>query len=94
VFVFRYEKAEALSVVITAPGGHRAECRIAEADLAVEGEKQAPPREVEERSRLRDLAAGLGLVLGLAAFAVSWANHRRIRKLRDELRAFQEQMRR
>jgi cobalt/nickel transport system permease protein len=75
-FRFSYGQAEDLSVHVRAPGGHRALRLIKAAEL--EGKTAGePPRP----SRLRDLLLGLAVVLGAGAFAMSWRNSVRLRRL-------------
>jgi cobalt/nickel transport system permease protein len=91
-FVFAFEKAEPLTVQITAPGGHRATCNIAaeqlegtstEADSETSVKRGSRQNGVE--GRLQELAAGVALLLAAAAFALSWSNRRRLRRMEDDL---------
>jgi hypothetical protein len=75
-FVFKYEQPEPLRVVVVAPGGHRAEVKL------FEGTAPPPPS-----SPIRDLLLGLALLLALAAFALSIANARKLRRLTERVAA-------
>jgi cobalt/nickel transport system permease protein len=90
-FTFHYTTAEPLTVQISAPGGHRAECKLDAEQLraatehrsgheSADSSRSATARSTGE-NRLRDLAAGVGLLLGATAFAMSWLNHRQLRRL-------------
>jgi cobalt/nickel transport system permease protein len=83
VFVFTYEKAEPLRVQVEAPGGHRAECKLSAEELGGSSPVPAgpPTPSGEPRSRWRDLVVGLGFLLALAAFVLSWLNARQLRRL-------------
>jgi cobalt/nickel transport system permease protein len=87
-FVFAFEKAEPLTVHITAPGGHRATCKITAEELegASTGDEAHPANEKHRpgpppEGRFQELAVGVALVLAAAAFVMSWANYRRLRRL-------------
>ena len=87
VFVFPFVKAEPLRVVISAGAGHRKELRIHHADLAraLVGSTD-PPQELSPADRstqisIKDVVMGLGFVLALAAFLLSFRNFRRLRAL-------------
>jgi cobalt/nickel transport system permease protein len=84
VFVFRYEKSEALKVVVSAPGGHRKELLVPAKDLqarpSTAAAEPAPPENEarpNEPGRLLRLVLGVSLVLALAAFVVAIRNARR-----------------
>lgn len=89
VFIFAYDKVEPLTVQINAPGGHRATCKIPAADLegvtSPEDGSDSPKRTAgpksNDESRLQELVVGIALVLSVAAFAMSWGNHRRLRRM-------------
>lgn len=82
-YVFRYDKAEPLTVHIEAEGGHKGVCLIKAADL---GEAAATvPAPANEGGRFRDLTLGVGLVLGAAALWMSWRNSVRLRRLEEAL---------
>jgi hypothetical protein len=95
VFVFTYERVEPLTVHIDAPGGHRAVCKIAADELSSatareEGGAEAPrrrvvPRESNDAERVRTLIVGLGFLLGLWSFVLSWLNARRLRRLEERM---------
>jgi hypothetical protein len=78
VFVFSYEKPEPLRVQIDVPG-HPTVCRISAANL----QEQAAPGPAVPSSRFRDLLLGLGLVLAVASFVMSWRNSVRLRRLAE-----------
>ena len=78
-FEFSYEKAEPLSVHLRAPGGHRAVALIKASELEAPAPASAPAR----GTRLRDLLLGLGLVLALASFVMSWRNSQRLQRLAE-----------
>jgi cobalt/nickel transport system permease protein len=91
-FVFAFAKAEPLTVEITAPGGHRATCKVTAQELeeASASENSSRPSDRHRQDaepaagRLQELAAGVALLLAGAAFVMSWANHRRLRRLEAE----------
>lgn len=76
-FAFSYDKAEPLSVHVRGTGGHHAVARITAAELGGEVLASEPSRS----SRLRDLLVGVGLVLALASFVMSWRNSVRLGRL-------------
>jgi hypothetical protein len=87
-YVFPYDKAENLKVVISAGEGHRKELRIPAAELsgpgpAPAGDPQGPAAtSVRERARefpFKDLLLGVTFVLALGAFVLSLRNARRLR---------------
>jgi nickel transport protein len=81
LFVFAFPQAEPLKVVISAGGGHRKELTIpAEALTAA----PASVSQADRRSRveIRDVLAGVALLLAVAAFALSWRNARELRHLK------------
>jgi cobalt/nickel transport system permease protein len=67
-FAFTYEEAEPLTVVVTAPGGHRAECPLS-AEALGGADPPAPPGPAE-RPRGRSLLLGVVLILGGAALVL------------------------
>ncbi len=90
-FVFAYQKAEPLTVRIDAPGGHRATCKIAAAELEGAASAETAGGTSQQRGtgqpraegRFVELAAGVALLLAAAAFVMSWSNHLRLRRLED-----------
>src|SRR5262245_55180015 len=92
VFVFAYEKAEPLRVVVTAVG-HGKELRIPETALAnaaapnpaadAEEGPHSPVPLVNRSSSftIKDVLIGIGFLLALAAFVLSLRNARRLREL-------------
>jgi cobalt/nickel transport system permease protein len=80
VFVFSYEQPEPLRVHIDVPG-HPTVCRISAAEL----QEQAAPEPAVRSSRLRDLLLGLGLLLAVASFVMSWRNSVRLRRLAETI---------
>jgi hypothetical protein len=87
-YVFAYEKAEPLKVII-AGEGHRKELLIPAAELSSPGTSSPgtpPPQENPARERARefpikDLLLGVTFLLALAAFVLSVRNARRLRDL-------------
>jgi cobalt/nickel transport system permease protein len=90
VFTFTYDRAEALTVEVLAPGGHRAEVKIPAERLETHpGDTEAARpvlRSGPERSgpsdgggRSRDLLTGVGFILALSAFVLSLWNTYRLR---------------
>jgi cobalt/nickel transport system permease protein len=93
-FVFAFTRAEPLTVRITAPGGHAAEVKISAEELKGAAEKteerdhppaKKGPSTGESDRRVRDLLAGVGFLLALSAFVMSWLNGRKMRKLVERL---------
>jgi cobalt/nickel transport system permease protein len=80
VFVFTYEQPEPLRVLVQ-EGGHRAESSISAEELS----GLAPAATTEPRSRGRDLFVGVGFLLALASFVLSWLNMRRIQRLAERI---------
>jgi cobalt/nickel transport system permease protein len=99
-FEFAFEKAEPLTVQVTAPGGHRATRKIESAEL--QGGSIHPPVDRSARStssihgdaqadgdgRFRNLIVGVALLLATAAFLISWNNQQRLRRLSERLERF------
>jgi hypothetical protein len=84
-FTFTYEQPEPLRVVVTADDGHRCELRITEKAFGVGAvgavdDRPVPPTGVT----LRDVVAGVALLLAAAAFVMSWRNARRLRELKGD----------
>jgi cobalt/nickel transport system permease protein len=77
-FTFRFDRPEKLIVVVTAEGGHKATASIRASELGGTEEKTIAPA---QGSRLRDLLAGLALLLAAAAFVMAWRNGARLRRL-------------
>jgi hypothetical protein len=91
VYVFAYEHAEQLRVVISAGQGHRKELVITATELAGAGGAKGEPTSEGEPSRergyelpVRDLLAGVALLLALGAFVLSLRNARQLAELRAE----------
>lgn len=86
LFAFHYERIEPLRVVISAGEGHRKELTIPEAALTqtpTAGAMDAGPfADRSARVSVRDVLAGLGFLLGLAAFVLSLRNARKLRGLK------------
>jgi nickel transport protein len=89
-YIFPYEKAENLKVVISAGEGHRKELTIPAAELSGPGPTPASapqgPEETSARERARefpfkDLLLGITFLLALGAFVLSLRNARRLRDL-------------
>jgi hypothetical protein len=89
-YVFPYEKAEHLRVVITAGAGHRKELTIPAAALsgpgpapasASQGAEATPARERAREFPVKDLLLGITFLLALGAFVLSLRNARRLRDL-------------
>lgn len=95
-YVFRYEKAETLRVVIAAGEGHRKELTIPAAKLSVaaapaadtpQNEDQSSSRERVHEFPVKDLLLGITFLLALGAFVVSLRNARRLRELENRSRS-------
>jgi len=92
VFVFEPKHAADLKVVVTAGGGHRAEIDIPAAALSQAPAAPAgsagpapPPRPLIDHSfqiPYREIVAGFGFLLGLAAFVLSLRNMRQLQELK------------
>jgi hypothetical protein len=80
-YVFPYEKAERLKVVISAGEGHRKILTIPAAELSVPTTAETSGRERAGEFPLKDLLLGITLLLALAAFVLSLRNARRLRDL-------------
>jgi nickel transport protein len=95
IFVFSFDRAEPLSVVVNAGGGHRAEVEIPEASLmqALAAEsahgnptddaasKAEPRADRSSRLTVKDIVIGVSFLLAAAAFLLSLRNARRLREL-------------
>jgi hypothetical protein len=81
-FTFIYEQPEPLRVVVTADDGHRCELRITEKAFGLETTDVRPPP--SSGVTLRDIMAGIALLLAAAAFVMSWRNAHQLRMLRGE----------
>jgi nickel transport protein len=77
IFVFPFEKAEAMRIVIDAGAGHRAELRVTAADL---GGDIDPALLIDRATRItvKDVLLGVTFVLAAAAFILSIRNARRL----------------
>jgi hypothetical protein len=95
VFVFAYDKAEPLRVVVDAGAGHRKVLEVAAQELtsasaaapASPGEDAGPasPGARADRSprvSVKDVLVGVGFLLAVAAFVLSLRNARQLRELR------------
>jgi cobalt/nickel transport system permease protein len=96
IFVFESKEAEDLKVVVSAGAGHRAEFVIPRDKLAPNnpldaaappgnaGPAPAPTPMIEHTNQIpyKDIVAGFGFLLGLAAFVLSLRNMRQLRELK------------
>ena len=95
LFVFSYDEAEPLRVVVSAGAGHRKEVGIPAADLQQGSPGQASAGAVPEepapavplsdhtpKVSIKDVLIGVGFLLALAAFVLSLRNARHLRELR------------
>jgi hypothetical protein len=80
-YVFPYEKAERLKVVISAGEGHRKELTIPAAELSAPTAEETPARDHTPEFPVKDLLLGITFLLALAAFVLSLRNARRLREL-------------
>jgi hypothetical protein len=86
VYVFAYDRAEKLRVVISGEG-HRKELTIPATELASPGgvdsptSQEAPARERGQEFPVKDLLLGITFLLALGAFVLSLRNARRLRQL-------------
>lgn len=82
-FTFAYEEPEPLRVVVTADDGHRCELRVTEKAFGLGKEQpQTTSPTHDSRVSLRDVMAGIALLLAAAAFVMSWRNAQQLRTLR------------
>jgi hypothetical protein len=87
VFIFTYSQAEPLVVVISTEG-HRKELTVplSELDRSLTAStimaQDPPAADRSNRITIKDVLIGIGFVLALAAFLLSWRNARRLRQLR------------
>ena len=86
IFVFRFDQAETLKVVVSAGDGHRSEMEIPETALkptpsseTVESRPTHPQPLVDRESALpvKDVLLGVTFVLALSAFVLALRNARR-----------------
>jgi cobalt/nickel transport system permease protein len=94
IFVFSYDRAEPLRVVILA-GGHRKELEIPRRALADSSQGdldsadpspaavEPPLADRQSRVQIKDILIGVGFVLALAAFILSWRNAIALRSLKN-----------
>lgn len=92
VYAFSFHRPERLQVLVFAGGGHSARVWLSEQDLSatsvapVRDEGNPPPRSVRNTdSSGREVLLGLGFILAVAAFLLSWRNDRRLRALEKRL---------
>lgn len=105
-FIFSFDRAEPLTVLISAGLGHGKELTIPAAELARAGAEQAPPPGPEnpsgsspDQSRLghqepwpvKDVLLGVGFLLAAGAFVLSLRNARELRRLRERDAAGREE---
>jgi nickel transport protein len=81
LFVFSFSQAEPLKVVISAGGGHRKELMIPAEELTT-SPASVPLADRRARVELKDVLAGVALLLAVAALAMSWRNARELRRLK------------
>lgn len=97
-FVFRFTEPEPLEVVVSAGAGHRASFVIPREKLEQKTEGvPAPPGEADARptrdrripwqEQLKDALIGIGFLLALAAFLLSWRNGRKLKSIEQFLRS-------
>src|SRR5262249_35319602 len=87
-----FSRAEPLRVVVSAGAGHRKELLISQNELAQASASPTPanapdtsgPADRSTRISLKDVLMGIGFVLALAAFFLSWRNARHIRPLQEK----------
>jgi cobalt/nickel transport system permease protein len=91
VFVFSFSRPEPLRVVIAAGAGHRKELTIPVTELtrALTGSSKVPqdpppPADRSTRINIKDVLLGVGFVLALAAFFLSWRNARQLRSFQEK----------
>jgi cobalt/nickel transport system permease protein len=91
-FVFSFDEAEDLTVVVSVVG-HRAELTIPKAALLEPGAEPGPdsssPSSTANRTsrvEVKDVLTGLAFLLALAAFVLSWRNARILAELKRHLR--------
>jgi hypothetical protein len=88
IYVFPYEKAEKLKVVVSAGAGHRKVITLSAAELANPGAPppDAPAGEAAREHRyefpVKELLAGVAFLLALAAFVLSLRNAQQLAELR------------
>jgi cobalt/nickel transport system permease protein len=93
IFVFAPQAVEDLRVVVSAGAGHRAELAISQfalpqglpASAATTAGAAAPPTPMIDRTYqipYKEILAGFGFLLGLAAFVLSLRNMRQLRELK------------
>ncbi len=89
IYVFDYDKAERLRVVISAGQGHRKELMIPAAELMAPGVGQGDvtPHERGYEFPIRDLLVGVAFLLALGAFVLSLWNARQLAELRRRERS-------
>lgn len=85
-FAFTYEEPEPMRVVVTADDGHRCELRITEKAFGL-GSAPASPTDRPATVTLRDVIAGVALLLAAAAFVMSLRNGRRLAELKGSDRS-------
>jgi hypothetical protein len=76
IYVFSYDKAEPLKVVVSAGQGHRKELVIPAGMLSAQG---PAPGAAPEEFPVKDLLLGITFLLALAAFVLSVLNTWRLR---------------
>jgi hypothetical protein len=99
-FVFRFAEAEPLQVIVST-AGHRASLVIPAEELAPSPTQNATTEPSSPigggsarvrhdgdgwRERLKEALIGVGFLLGLAGFLLSWRNARQLRSLRHSAR--------
>ncbi len=91
-YVFPYLEAETLKVIVSAPGGHRAEVLIPQSALTGprkaesaskngDGDATAVPPNENNATTVKDVMLGIAFLLALAAFVMSLRNAQKLRSL-------------
>jgi hypothetical protein len=94
VFVFAYERAEPLKIIVSAGAGHRAEVQIPACELGgtssagtatstLAAQTGKPRLSHQPRETWKDILTGFSFLLALAAFVLSVRNSQHLRRVSE-----------
>jgi hypothetical protein len=84
-FVCSLEKLEALRIVVTAGAEHRTELRVSTEGINQTSSDPVPLADRDSGLPWKDILIGIGFLLALAGFALSYRNYRKLRSFEFRL---------